>query len=127
MALVGTVGPINLLEPCVTLAVAGPSREFQQLDVVIDTGFSGWLTLPRDLVAELDLTRYGNRASVLATGERVPVEIYSALVMWGGQIRPVFVHEMASGRPLIGTAMLENYRLTIDMHSDGLVDIGLIP
>ena len=55
VVLVGRVDPINLLEPRVELAVAGPSRDFRQIEVVVDTAFNGWLTLTKDLVDDLNL------------------------------------------------------------------------
>ena len=123
VVLVGRVEPVNLLEARIELAVAGPGREFRQLEVVIDTGFTGWLTLNKDLVDELNLTGYGSSRNVLADGQEVTTDIYGALISWGGQSRPVIVHQVESGRPLVGTAMLENCRLTIDMWEGGLVSI----
>ena len=127
VTLVGRVDPINLLEPRINLEVAGPDRDFRQIEAVVDTGFNGWLALTRDMVDELHLTSYGHRYSVLADGTRAVLGIFSALVWWGGRFRPVLIHQVESGRPLVGTSMLENYRLTIDMRQGGQVTIGPMP
>ena len=127
VTLVGRVEPINLLEPRISLEIAGPSLDFRQIEAVVDTGFNGWLTLTRDLVDELDLTSYGHRPSFLANGTRTLMGIFSALVLWSGQYRPVLIHQVESGRPLVGTSMLENSCLTIDMLEGGRVAIGPIP
>lgn len=55
VVLAGRVEPVNILEARVVVAVAGPSLEFWEVEAVIDTGFSGWLTLPAAAVRELNL------------------------------------------------------------------------
>ena len=127
VVLAGRVDPINLLEPRFELPVAGPGRDYRQIEVVIDTGFNGWLTLPKELLDELNLTRYARRPGRLADGTQTLPEIYSALALWHGQPRPILVHQVESEPPLVGTALLENCRLTVDMRQDGLVTIQPIP
>ena len=126
VALVGRAGPVNILEPRVSISVAGPDGDFKAIEPVIDTGFSSWLTLHGDLIKELKLTAYGNRLTRLANASVVETQTFSALVQWQGHLRPIIVHQVDGERPLLGTALLENYRLTVDMREDGLVT-GPIP
>lgn len=49
-------------------------------------------------------------------------QIYGALVMWHGLPRPVLVHKI-NGDPLIGMALLEDSRLTVEAREDGDVTI----
>ena len=123
VVLVGRVAPVNILEPRLSLEVAGPARQVITLEATIDTGFSGWLTLPETLIEELNLTSYGPRPNRLANDSVVLIQTYSALVQWCGQLRPVIVSNASNVRPLIGTALLENFRLTIDMWEDGAVTV----
>lgn len=40
-------------EAVIGLKVQGPSGQTQKIQAVIDTGFTGWLTLPPSLIAAL--------------------------------------------------------------------------
>ena len=40
------------IEALVEIGVAGLSRVFQRMEVVVDTGFTGWLTLPGDVIGQ---------------------------------------------------------------------------
>ena len=110
------------LEPHITIEVAGVDRVFQSENVVVDTGFTGALTLPESAIAQLGLTRYGRRPAVQASGERRMFEIYGALVSWHGNLRPVFVY-LSESRPLLGMALLMGSRLTVDAWEGGDVTI----
>ena len=123
----GATGGVNILEAQVSISVAGRTREFKEVEAIVDTGFSSWLTLPEDIIQELDLTPYGSRRVQLADGRIVETDIFSALAQWLGRFRPILIYKTGSERPLLGTALLENYRLTIDMRQGGRVSIGPIP
>ena len=45
----------NACEAVVALSLQGPEGQAQDFEAVIDTGYSGFLTLPNALVAELGL------------------------------------------------------------------------
>jgi clan AA aspartic protease len=94
--------------------------------VVIDTGFSEYLTLPPDQIAALGLSYRTSTQVILADGTIVALKVYSANVVWDGKPRQVSVHE-ADGAPLIGMAMLYGYRLTIDAVDGGAVIITALP
>ena len=46
-------------EAVIPLSLQGPAGQAQQVEAVIDTGFTGFLTLPPSLVAELGLVFKG--------------------------------------------------------------------
>lgn len=123
VVLLGRTHLFNLLEPRIELLVAGPAQRFQEMECVVDTGFTGWLSLPALLIQELGLTYYGSRDSIVADGRRIRIETYNAVVLWDNRPRPILVHRSESPRPLVGAAMLENCRLTIDMWPGGPVNI----
>jgi clan AA aspartic protease len=93
---------------------------------MVDTGFTGWLTLPERNIIDLGLTHYGQRRVILANEEQIATEIYSALTLWHGQPRPVLVYQI-EGIPLIGMAMLSGSRLIVDAWEDGDVTIEEVP
>ena len=127
MVLVGRVEPVNILEARVSVAVAGPSREFRELEFVVDTGFSGGLTLPESLIQELHLQLYRHRRVRIADDRVLRIPSYHGLVQWHGQVLPVLVYQSENPRPLLGAAMLENCRLTVDMREGGPVAITPLP
>jgi predicted aspartyl protease len=55
-------------EVVLSLRVRGPAGAAQDVDAVIDTGFSASLTLPAATVAALGLTRQSGSRAVLADG-----------------------------------------------------------
>ena len=42
-------------EAMIKLEVVGPARQSQGIDAVIDTGFNGYVTLPRNLIDSLNI------------------------------------------------------------------------
>ena len=72
-------------EAVVRLSLLNTSGESLEVDVVVDTGFNGSLTLPPTLVAELGLTRLGRKSLILANGERDVFDTYGVTVFWEGQ------------------------------------------
>ena len=107
-------------EPVVTVDVQGPSGQTREIEAVIDTGFSGFLTLPPRLVSELELPFLtGNRAT-LADGSEVTFPSYGIVVLWDGQ--PVYTEaDAADTTPLVGMRLLDGHDLSIEVESGGRV------
>lgn len=116
----GQEAGVVALEPRVKIGIAGTDRVFHTEEAVVDTGFTGWLTLPQTLIARLGLTYYGQRPANQASGEILMFDIYGGLVAWHGGPRPVLVHRV-DGKPLIGMALLSGSRLTVDAREGGWV------
>ena len=59
------------------------------MEVVVDTGFTGWLTLSGDVNGQIGLVSLGQRPAILASGEEMLFDIHAALVDWhpGGLAR----------------------------------------
>ena len=110
------------LEARVAIDIAAGDRDFQAVDVVVDTGFTGWLTLPGSVIRQLGLGHYGQRPAILASGETTTFDIYGAFIQWHGQDRPAIVHQ-AEGKPLMGMALLNGSRLLVDAWEGGDVII----
>ena len=62
-------GVVNsVYEAVITLSVQGPEGQAREVDAVVDTGFTGFLTLPPALVAELGLPFETTGHATLADG-----------------------------------------------------------
>lgn len=95
--------------------------DFRTVDAVVDTGFTGALAFPNEIIEDLGLTLQDERPVRLASGVNV-VRIYGAIVSWFGQPRAVPVHQV-DGNPLVGAALLTNCMLTIDFREGGAITI----
>ena len=109
-------------EAVVRLLLLDSSGQTRDIETVIDTGFNGFLTLPPALVAELGLTRLGQKSLVLANGSRDIFDTYGVTVLWDGQSRFVDADE-ADAAPLLGMSMLDRHNLNIDVEDGGRVVI----
>ncbi len=89
---------------------------------MIDKGFTGFLTLPAALVADLRLRYRGRGWATLADGSEVPFDIYGVTVHWDGLPRHIEADE-ADSTPLVGMRMLERHNLNIDAEDGGSVVI----
>jgi clan AA aspartic protease len=98
----------------------------QLVDTVIDTGFSGFLTLPFDIISALDLTWKGRDIATLGDGTSCIFEVYIAMVIWDGQYREVYINESETV-PLIGMKLLRGYDLRIQTIEGGFVTIEALP
>lgn len=94
-----------------------------ELDVLIDTGFTGCLTLPREVVSELGLELEGETLAVLADGSEVTYDMYFCTVDWFDGNRSVEVLATDS-TPLLGMELLAGMRLQRDVVPDGVVSIS---
>ena len=89
---------------------------------MVDTGYSGFLTLPLDVVAELGLPFAHVSQALLANDEEVIFEVHKATVLWDGQPRDIEADATGS-TPLAGMLLLDEHNLNIDVESGGRVAI----
>jgi clan AA aspartic protease len=86
------VGSVNKnYEALISLVVRGPRGGLCTIEAVIDTGFSGFLTLPSSIIIQLELIWRGEAQAILGDGRRHQFDVYSATVEWGGRERHVEV------------------------------------
>lgn len=115
-------GRIRDREANIRLKVHGLSQPPVEIEAVIDTGFNGYLTLPSQSVSALRLPFAGHRRATLADGSVTRLDVYLASVIWHGEPKEVLISE-AETTPLIGMALLEGCRLTMDVIDGGAVTI----
>jgi clan AA aspartic protease len=97
-----------------------PKRKL--FDAVIDTGFSGFLTLPASIISELDLTWKGRDLATLGDGTSCIFDVYIAIIIWDGEYCTVDINESETN-PLIGMQLLRGYDLRIQAIEGGSVTI----
>ena len=97
-----------------------------KIEAVIDTGFTGFLMLPIDLINRLNLPLIGKRNVLLADGNSVPLNLYRVKVIWHSVERVVYVLQ-SDTESLVGMSLLHGSRLTLDVVRDGDVTIAPLP
>jgi clan AA aspartic protease len=116
-------GIVNLRrEATLALVVGNANRQQQVVDTVIDTGFTGFLSLPTATIAALDLPWSASDIVTLGDGSETLFDLYIATVIWDGEYREIYIAESET-EPLLGMAMLYGYRLQVDNIEGGTVRI----
>lgn len=113
-------------EAVVPVVIRGAHGHNVYVDAVIDTGFTGFLTLPAPLIATLGLAFAGTTRATLGAGSTVSMDVFEATVLWDNHVRSVTVLA-ATGGALVGMAMLFGYRLTLEGADGGAVHIEALP
>ena len=90
--------------------------------VVVDTGFSGHLTLQSKMIAALKLPFLTTKVFSLGDSSEATFEIYKGVVIWGGQRRDTKVLS-SEAHPLLGMALLRGVRICVDVVDGGQVRI----
>ena len=112
-------------EPVVTLAIQGPAGQTREIRAVIDTGFTGFLTVTPALATELGLAYRGISRATLADGSEVTFPYYGVSVLWDGQRRYVAA-DAADTTPLVGMRLLDSHSLHIEVIDGGRVAIQAV-
>lgn len=120
----GVVNPNR--EAIIQLVVTGPRGQHQEIEAIIDTGFTGFLTLPPAVVAALGLSWLSRQPGILADGSVDIFDVHVGSVLWDSQPRVVEV-EAADTEPLVGMSLLAQYSLHIDVTNGGVVTITALP
>jgi clan AA aspartic protease len=95
------------------------------ISFVLDTGFNNCLALPPSAVAALNLQFYSMMTIRLADGSQSLIQTYTAKIRWGGREELVMV--LATGtKPLLGTLLMQGFRLTAEFVRSGTVSIEKI-
>lgn len=96
------VGTVNAnREAVISIHVTGQNGQRETIEAIIDTGFSGDLTLPGTLIDALGLIWLGRESGVLADGSTDLFDVYSGEVIWNGQPRRIEIED-ANTEPLLG-------------------------
>ena len=116
-------GVVNLRrEATLTVVIGNSNRKLQKIDAVIDTGFNGFLSLPSEIINNLNLSWSGSDIVTLGDGSETFFDLYIATIIWDGKYREIDIVESET-EPLLGMAMLYGYRLQVDNIEGGVVQI----
>ncbi len=113
----GSVDPWR--QAVVHLVVRGPQGQEATLEVLVDTGYEGPLTLPAARIAALGLRLRRVRRVMVADGSLVDVPVHEGRILWNGEERPVMIRALGD-QPLPGIALLLGCRLQVDVVDGGV-------
>lgn len=91
------------------------------LDLVVDSGFNGELTLPVSLIKKLGLKKRGFIYNRLADGSTVRTATFAGEILWFGQRMPVLVQATPSDEGLLGTELFQGCKVELDPDADVVI------
>jgi clan AA aspartic protease len=119
-------GFINVeFEPIIPLSIRRTDGKVFTQDAIVDTGFNGWLSLPPDLITELNLKWKRRGRAILGDGSECVFNVYEAVVVWDDTLLTIPVDE-ADAEPLVGMSLMESYQLTMQVFEGGQVELRKI-
>lgn len=110
------------LEAALKLSLRGPSGTVIEVDAIIDSGYTGSLTLPDAVATALGLTRRTGGRAVLADGSALLFDSYSVEVWWHRSWRKVAAPAFGT-EILVGMRLLEGSEVRIAVVAGGAVEI----
>jgi clan AA aspartic protease len=113
-------------EIIIQIPVRNAAGQEQEVEAILDTGFTGSLTLPPTLIAQLGLTWRSRTGAMLANGQIQQFDVYTATVVWDGTPRSILVQAI-DPKPLLGMALLVGYDLRARVAVGGTVEIEAVP
>lgn len=109
-------------EPIIRIIVRDASGQEHEYSAVVDTGFTGWLTLPPDVITALGPSWREWGAAILADGSQISFNVYDVPVVWDGQLITIPTDE-ADAEPLVGMHLMQGYSIFIEDVDGGIVQI----
>lgn len=116
------IGIIANHRPIIRCIVRGPNGQETEIETVLDTGFTGFLTLPPAIVAALNLPFANAMPARLADGSRIMLSVHTVWITWDGVERDIDALAMGN-EPLIGMSLLEGSDVFLQVKEGGLVTI----
>src|SRR5207248_4244284 len=97
-----------------------------ETEAVVDTGFTGSLSLPPPVISVLNPPFRRRGRAVLADGRDMVFDVFEAVVIWDGRPIRVPVAE-ADTDPLVGMSLMQRFELTVEAVDGGAVRIRALP
>jgi clan AA aspartic protease len=115
-------GRVENLHALLPVTFRFPDKPDIAIEFVVDTGYTGYLTLPLAAITTLGLPFEFDLPANLADDSEVLVPVHAATVLWNGAEQITRVLAMGK-RPLLGTAMLDSNELVVQFAESGLVTV----
>jgi len=109
-------------EAIVRIVVGDLGAQRSVVDAIIDTGYTGFLTLPPSIIIALNLSWRGSEEGTLGDGSTRMFDVYSATLHWDGAFRTIKVNELDTDS-LLGVGLLYGYEVCIQTINQGMVTI----
>ena len=117
---------LGRLEPSLPLTCLTLEGFDVAIDFAIDTGFTEEMTLPPDIIDELNLPSHRQISLVMADGTTYRGETYVGQIRWHERLRRVEVISVDAD-PLVGMKLLAGSNPSIDAEPGGTVVITELP
>jgi len=116
-------GMVNAdFEAMISLLICGSDGKVYTQNAIVDTGFNGWLSLPPDLINQLNLRWKRRGRAILDDGSECVFNVYEAVVDWDGNYLNIPIDE-ADSEPLVGMSLMEGYQLMVQIFEGGDVEL----
>jgi clan AA aspartic protease len=112
-------------EAVIRLELTGSGGQKQDTEAIIDTGFTGFLTLRPGTIGALGLSFRGRQQVLLGDGSVALTDVYIGTVDWDGQSCTIEV-DSADTEPLVGMSLLYGYELRIQVVDGGTVTVDAL-
>ena len=106
----------------IRITVLGRQGRNQEVEAIVDTGYTASLTLPPAMIADLGLRWQALDSARLADGSECTFDVYEAKVLWDGRTRRILVDE-ADADPQVGMRLLKGYELKMQVRGRGKITI----
>ena len=106
----------------VAVEMRGRSGQFQPVEVILDTGFTGDILLPPDIIQNLEVGKSIEIDARLASGQEILLPSWRGTALWHDKPYAIVIAQ-SDGEPLLGMNLLQGSRVTIDVRIDGDVVI----
>jgi clan AA aspartic protease len=116
---------LTFSQPIIRINVRDANGREHQCEAVVDTGYTGWLTLPPDIVVLLGLSWRERGGATLADGSQALFDVYNAIVVWDGQPITIPVDEVDAD-PLLGISMMYGFELNMPILDGATFTLGRI-
>ena len=113
-------------EAVVPLQMVDAAGQAVDIDAVVDTGFTGSLTLPIGLIGLLGFAFRSRQQIMLGDGSLVLADVFVGTVLWEGKPRGIEI-DAAETDPLLGMSLLYGSELRIQVVDGGTVTIDPLP
>jgi clan AA aspartic protease len=113
-------------EAQVRLLVKGGEGRASEIEAILDTGYTEYLSLPQTMIDALLLPFVRSEQVVLSDNSIIESAFYRGVVYWDGKERTVDI-ESSEGVPLLGMSLLLDHVVTLPVADGATVTIAALP